>query len=138
MNVITRIKLFCLCCTLRSGLHEIPTMIRTFSNGFEKTMHADGLLTIFQECLHMYYSWKIVTIPFACMVILQSMWTGPYKYQIQGTKLFHTFKKKKDLSIASKWILDIFPGIIHMSALLENCHKSFCMHGYSPIHVERS
>ena len=45
--------------------------------GWRTTMHANGLLTIFQECLHMYYSWKIVRKPFACMVILQSMWTGP-------------------------------------------------------------
>ena len=41
------------------------------------TMHANGLLTIFQEWLHTYYSWEIVRKPFAWMVILQSMWTGP-------------------------------------------------------------
>ena len=39
---------------------------------------------------------------------------------------------------AWKWILDNFPGIIHMSAFLENCQKSICMHGCSQIHVEMS
>ena len=41
------------------------------------TMQADGFLAIFQEeyiCMH---SWKIVRSPFACMVVLQSMWKGP-------------------------------------------------------------
>ena len=51
------------------------------------TMHANELLTIFQESLHMYYSWNVVRKPFACMVILRSM-----------TNLSHSFKKKKDLS----------------------------------------
>ena len=46
-------------------------------------MHANGLLTIFQESLHItYYSWKIVRNPFACMGILKFMWTGPEEYQI--------------------------------------------------------
>ena len=39
---------------------------------------------------------------------------------------------------ACKWILDNFPGIVHMSTFLEKCQKSICMHGCSPIHVERS
>ena len=46
------------------------------------TMHANGLLTIFQECLHMYYSWKIAGKPFACMIFLQSMWTGSLECEI--------------------------------------------------------
>ena len=57
-------------------------------------MHAKGVLTIFQECLHMCYSWKIVRKPFACIGILQSMWTGPKEYQIYGINPSHTFKKK--------------------------------------------
>ena len=40
-------------------------------------MHENGVLTLFQELLNMYYSWKNVRKPFAWMVILQSMWTGP-------------------------------------------------------------
>ena len=39
---------------------------------------------------------------------------------------------------ACKWILDYFPGIIHMSEFLENCQNLICMHGCSPIGVERS
>ena len=39
---------------------------------------------------------------------------------------------------ACKWILDNFPGLIGMSEFLENCQKSICMLGCSPIHVERS
>ena len=62
------------------------------------TMHANELLTIFQQCLHMYYSWKIVIKPLGCLGILQSMWRGSKKYQIYGTNLSHTLKKKKNLS----------------------------------------
>ena len=39
---------------------------------------------------------------------------------------------------AYKWISENFPGITHMLAFLENCQKSICMHGCSPIHKERS
>ena len=39
---------------------------------------------------------------------------------------------------ACKFILDNFPGIICISAFLENFQKSICTHGGSLIHVERS
>ena len=64
-------------CTLRSGLHEIPTMIRTFPHRLENNH-------------------------------------------------------------ACKWISDNFPGMLTYVLFLENCLKSICMHGCSPIHVERS
>ena len=48
-----------------------------FHMDWRAAIYANGLLTIFQERLLMYYSWKIVRDPFACMVILQFMWTGP-------------------------------------------------------------
>ena len=50
-----------------------------FHMDWRTTRHANGLLTFFQECLHIYYSLKIVRKPLACMVILQSMWTGPWE-----------------------------------------------------------
>ena len=49
-----------------------------------------------------------------------------------------TFPRGLKNTHACKWILDNFPGIIRMSASLENCQKSICMHGCAPIHVERS
>ena len=52
-------------------------------------MHAKGLLTIFQKCLHMYYSWKIVRKQFASMFIFQSMWKGPnhcWNFMESGSK----------------------------------------------------
>ena len=64
-----------ICCTLRSGLHEIPTMIRNLPHGFENN----------HEC---------------------------------------------------KWISDNLLRILTYVLLLENCQKSACMHGCSPIHVE--
>ena len=64
-------------CSLRSGLHEIPTMIRTFPCGLENN---------------------------------------------------HT----------CKWISDNFLGMLTYVLFLENCQKSICMHGFSPIHEERS
>ena len=66
-----------ICCTLRSGLHEIPTVIRTFSHGLKNN--------------HAY-----------------------------------------------KWTFDNFPVMLTYELFLENCQKSICMHGCSPIHVERS
>ena len=52
-------------------------------------LHANGLLTIFQECLHMYYTWIIVRKPFAYIVILQSMWTGPEHGIFKGISILH-------------------------------------------------
>ena len=40
------------------------------------TMHAIGVRTIFQEQYIGKHSWKIVRSPFACMVVLQSIWKG--------------------------------------------------------------
>jgi hypothetical protein len=68
-------KIIALCCTLRSGLHEIPTVIRTFPHGLENNH-------------------------------------------------------------ACKWFSDNFPRMLTYMLFLENCLKSVCMHGCSPIHVE--
>ena len=64
------------------GSMKFQQWLGPFHMDWRTTMHANRLLTIFQECLHMYYSWKIVRKPFACMVVLQSMWIGPEQYQI--------------------------------------------------------
>ena len=64
-------------CTLRSRLHEIPTVIRTFPHALENNH-------------------------------------------------------------ACKWTSDNFPGMLTYVLFLENCQKTICLHGYSPIHVNRS
>ena len=64
-------------CTLRSGLHEILTMIRTFPHELENNH-------------------------------------------------------------ACKWTSDNFPGKLTYVLFLVSCQKTICMHGYSPIHVDRS
>ena len=61
-----------LCFTLRSGLHEIPTMIRTFPRGLENSHACKWNSDNFPGITH----WKIVSNPFACMVVLQSMGEG--------------------------------------------------------------
>ena len=66
-----------ICCTLRSGFYEIPTMIRTFPHGLENNH-------------------------------------------------------------ACKWTSDNFSGMLTYKVFLENCQKTICMHGYPPIHVDRS
>ena len=66
-----------LSCTVRSGLHEIPTMIRTYPHGLENKH-------------------------------------------------------------ACKWTFGNFPGMITYILFLENCQKTICMDGYSPIRVDRS
>ena len=38
---------------------------------------------------------------------------------------------------ACKWISDNFPGMLTYVLFLENCQKSVCMHGCSPIHEEK-
>ena len=60
----------CICCTLRSGLHEIPTMIRTFPHELENNHACKWIFENFPRILTYIYSWKIVLIPFACMVVL--------------------------------------------------------------------
>ena len=49
---------------------KLQQWLGPFHMYWRTTMHGNGLLTIFQECLHMYYSLKIVRKPFACMVFL--------------------------------------------------------------------
>ena len=66
-----------ICCTLRSGLQEIQTNIRTFPHGLENNH-------------------------------------------------------------ACKWTFDYFPGMLIYVLFLENCQNTICVHGSSPIHVERS
>ena len=59
------------------GFMKFQQRLGPFQMDWRTTMHANGLLTIFQEFLYLYYSWKIIRTPFACMVILQSKWPGP-------------------------------------------------------------
>ena len=78
-------------------------------------MNANGLLSILQECLHMYYSWKIIRKPFACMVILQSMWIHTRYYlavfrcyqqclqRLQARTPAHTFHKLSSQKGHSKY-----------------------------------
>ena len=114
-----------------------------FHIDWRTTMLANGFLTIFPECWHTYYSWKIFQNPFAFMVILQFTWKGPLFSKKYGTDLSHRFHTLKDLS---SWIGEQpcmqmvfwhFWGIIFMSAFLVKCQKSICMHGCWPIHVKR-
>ena len=134
-----------ICCTLRSGLHEIPTMIRTFPHGFENN-HAckwisdtfPGMLTyiLFLEsclksiCMHgcspihvKMFFFLLKSMGQICSLDFILLRTCPHGLENNG---------------ASIWFSDNFPGIIHILAFLENCQKSICMHGCSPIHVERS
>ena len=116
-------SLVCISCTLRSQLHEIYTMIRTFPHGSENNHACKWTCKIFQECLHMYYSWKIVRKPFACMGILQSMLTGFSCMKFRGQICPILLRRKRNFphgfenNHASKLILDNFPEILHMSAL---------------------
>ena len=132
----------CLCCTLRSGLHEIPTMITTIPHGLENN-HAckrtfdnfPGMLTyvLFLEkcqksnCMHGYSQIHV---------------DRSIKYRGQLCPILLRRKRTCACGLennhACTWILDNFPGIICMSAFLKNCQKSICMHGCSPIHVKRS
>ena len=65
-------------CTLRSGLNELPIMIRTIPHGLENNHACKWISDNFPGMLTLYYSWKIVKNPFACLVVLQSTWKGPF------------------------------------------------------------
>ena len=76
------------------------------------TIHANRLLAIFQECFHMYYSWKIVRKPFACMVNLQSFGIGLlllmclFTFEVQSNRLFaptSQSRMSKFLEIFNPW-----------------------------------
>ena len=101
------------------------------------TMNASGFLTIFQECCHICYSWKIVRNPFLCMVFVSNP-------QGKGKCLFHTFKEEKGpfLWIREEPCLQInfwqFSSNAEIQVIPRNWWKSICMHGCSLIHEERS
>ena len=62
--IVVQLNLYFKCCTLRSGLHEIPLMIKTFPHGFEDNHACKWISDNFPGML-------------TCMVVLQSMWKGP-------------------------------------------------------------
>ena len=110
----------CICCTLRSGLHEIPTMIRTFPHELENNHACKWIFENFPRILTYIYSWKIVLIPFACMVVLHSMWKVIFLLKSMGQIcpldfiLFRTCSNGLENNQITKWFSDNFPGIILM------------------------
>ena len=134
-----------LCCTLRSGLHKLPTMIRTFPHGLENDHECKwtydnfpGMLIyvlFLENCQKtILHAWLFSN---TCGQVLESIKS---RQQICPILLRRkrTFPHGLENNHECNGILDNFPGIIGMSAFLENCQKSICMHGCSPIHVERS
>ena len=52
--------------------------------------------------------------------------------------MIRTFPRGFQNNHSCKWISDNFLGMLTFLLFLENCLKSICMHGCSPIHKERS
>ena len=107
-------------------------------------MHANGLLTIFRNayiCIipgklsdNRLHAWLFSN---PCEQVLKSViCRGQIRPILLRRK--RTFPHGLENNHACKLILDNFLEIIGMSAFLDNCLKSICMHGCSPIHVERS
>ena len=65
----------CLCWTLKFGLHEISTMISTWI-GKQPCMQID-FWQFSRNNTYVRIPGKFFRNPFACMVVLQSMWKGP-------------------------------------------------------------
>ena len=87
----------CICCTLRSGLHEIPSMNRTFLCGLENSHACKWISDAFAGKKHIgQHSWKIVSNPFACIVVLQSIGKGPFLFQ-KVWDIFFSFNTLKYL-----------------------------------------
>ena len=178
------LEAFNVCCTLTSGLHEIPTMVRTFPHGLEYnhickwisdnfqgmltyilclenqlkficmhgcspipverpfflkvqdrfvhmdwriTMHANGFLIIFLEYYICKHSWKIVRNPFACMVVLQSMWKGPihcWNFMESGSESSTYLKKRRQ--ICHKMFFFVFS--VQAGAIFPSIQVSFCFY----------
>ena len=129
-----------LSCTLRSGLHAIPKMIRTFPHGLENnhackwiSEHFPGVLTHVLFAFHL-QAWFSSNPCGKVLFLPKSMG------QIFPLDLIHlrTCSHGLENNHACKCFSDKFPGIINILAFLENCQKSICMHGCSPINVESS
>ena len=95
------------------------------------TMHANGLLNIFQVvyiCIipgklseNNLHAW-LSSNP--CGQVLKRMKSrGPIHPILLRRK--RTFSHRLENNHSCKWILDKFPGIIRKSALLENCQNPF-------------
>ena len=52
--------------------------------------------------------------------------------------MIRTFPNGSENIHACKWTFEHFLGRLTYVAFLENCQKTICMHGYSPINVDRS
>ena len=131
-----------ICWTLRSGLHEIQTMIEPFHMDWRTTMHANGQFSrnaylciipgnLSENHLH---AWLFSN---PCGQVRKSIKSRGQICPLLLTRK-RTFQHELESNHASKSILDNFPVIIHKSEFLENCRKSICMHGCSPIHLETS
>ena len=118
-------------CTLRSGLHEIPKMIRTFPHGLENNRafkwtfdNFPGMLTpvlFLENCQKTIFMQGFFSNP--CGQVLKSIKSmGQICPVLLRRK--RTFPSGLENNHACKWILDNFPGIICLSAFLENCQKS--------------
>ena len=113
----------CISCTVRLGLHEIQTMVRTFSCGLEINHackwisdNSPGMLTyvLFLEscqksiCMH------------DCSPI----------HEERSLRRKNTFPQGLESNHTCKWISDNFPGMLTYVLFLEICEKSICMHNF--------
>ena len=111
----------------------------TFHMDWRTTIHANGLITLLQECLFLVNCQKTICMHgYSPIHVNRSFKSIKSRVQICPILLSRkiTFPYRLENNQACKWILDNFPGIIWMSAFLENCQKSICMRGSSPIHVK--
>ena len=109
------------------------------------TMHANRLLANFPgmliNVLFLENCQKTISIHcFSPIHVDRSLWVS-----YLGDKSVQYLKEEKRIfphglenNHAWKWILDDFPGIIYMSAFLENCQNFICRLHCSPILVERA
>ena len=88
------IILLLLCCTLRSRVHPILMIIRTFFRDWRTMIHFNVVLKVF----HIYYIsqgvCKNVRTTFQCIVVLQLWGEGPekaHKYGMDFGQIFWTF-----------------------------------------------
>ena len=113
-------------CTLRTGLHKIPTMIDTFLCGLENTHACKWISDNFPGITH------ISAFLESCQKSICMYCCSP----IQGRRSLRV-SNPGDKSGQYMELRQIVKNAAYV-LFLENCQKSFCIHGCSPTQEERS
>ena len=128
-------------CTLRSRVHPIVLLFRTFSHNWRTMIHFNVVLTVFHIDNISQGVCKTVRTSFQCIIILQSQGEGPEKEHNYGTDLgpiFRTFSPRLEHNDKLKSSSDSFAHTLRYVVNVENCQNYIEMYHCPPIVARRS